>query len=252
MTSTATSPESRHLSVVTTKDASKPGTLTRAQVAVRLGVSVSTVRRYEGDRLHPRVDADDVRWFDDKEVAVLAATLANEPRAVRRRNAEPSPGTHPASRPSGEIAAEVFERFEQRQSLAEIVIGVRVEPSVVRELFEQWSLGLVEAHLQREREPRMYRESEVVHANEGELATRLARLPAGESTRISVARYRGEFQHGDYLYPEVVELGGFLVAGPCTVDEIVSRYGPGAYRVTASAIEPTRLRWEYIVGAVGK
>lgn len=226
MTSTATSPESRHLSAVPTRDASKPGTLTRAQVAARLGVSVSTVRRYEGDRLHPRVDADDVRWFDDKEVAALAATLANEPRAVRRRNAEPSPGTHAALRPSGEIAAEVFERLEQRQSLAEIVIGVRVEPSVVRELFEQWSLGLVEAHLQRDREPRMYRESEVVHANEGELATRLARLPAGEATRISVARYRGEFQHGDYLYPEVVELGGFLVAGPCTVDEIVSRFGP--------------------------
>lgn len=181
----------------------------------------------------------------------MAATLANEPRAVRRRNAEPRPGTHPASRSSGEIAAEVFERLEQRQSLAEIVIGVRVEPGVVRELFEQWSLGLVEAHLQREREPRMYRESEVVHASEGELATCLARLPAGEPTRISVARYRGEFQHGDYLYPELVELGGFLV-GPCTIDDIVSRFGPGAYRVTASALEPTRLRWEYIVGAVGK
>ncbi len=250
MTSTATSPESRHLSVVPTKDASKPGTLTRAQVAARLGVSVSTIRRYEGDRLHPRVDEDDVRWFDDKEVAALAASLANEPR-VRRRNAEASPGTHP-SRSPGEIAAEVFERLEQRQSLAEIVIGVRVEPSVVRELFEQWSLGLVEAHLQREREPRMHRESEVVHTNEGELATRFARLPAGEPTRISVARYRGEFQHGDYLYPDVVELGGFLVAGRCTIDEIVSRFGPGAYRVTASALEPTRLRWECIVGAVGK
>jgi len=252
MTSTATSPESRHLSVVPTKDASKPGTLTRAQVASRLGVSVSTVRRYEGDRLHPRVGDNDVRWFDGNEVAALAASLANEPRVVRRRNAEPSSGIHPASRSPGEIAAEVFERLEQRQSLAEIVIGVRVEPSVVRELFEQWSLGLVEAHLQREREPRMHRESEVVHANEGELATRLAGLPAGEPTRISVARYRGEFQHGDYLYPEVVELGGFLVTGPCTIDEIVSRFGCGAYRVTASALEPTRLRWEYIVGAVGK
>ncbi len=182
----------------------------------------------------------------------MAATLANEPRAVRRRKAEPSPGVHAGSRSPGEIAAQVFERLEQRQSLAEIVVGVRVEPIVVRELFEQWSLGLVEAHLQREREPRMYRESEVVHANEGELATCLARLRAGEPTRISVARYRGEFQRGDYLYPEVVELGGFLVAGSCTIDEIVSRCGPGAYRVTASAIEPTRLRWEYIVGAVGK
>jgi len=42
----------------------------------------------------------------------------------------------------GDIAAEVFERLEQRQSLAEIVIGVRVEPEVVRELHRQWQLQL--------------------------------------------------------------------------------------------------------------
>jgi len=40
--------------------------------------------------------------------------------------------------------------------------------------------------------------------------------------------------------------------GPGAAFTIVSRFGPGAYRVTASALEPTRLRWEYIVVAMGK
>lgn len=50
---------SQHLSVVPT-DGSSTTSLTRAQVADRLGVSISTVRRYEGARLHPTVDDDDV------------------------------------------------------------------------------------------------------------------------------------------------------------------------------------------------
>ena len=104
--------ESRHLSVLPTKE------LTRAQVAARLDVSISTVRRYEGERLHPRVDEDDVRWFDEKEVAALAVTLTNDPRVIRRRNAEPASSTRGAQRSAGEIAAQMFERLEQRQSLA--------------------------------------------------------------------------------------------------------------------------------------
>lgn len=237
--------ESRHLSVVPKKE------LTRAQVAARLDVSISSVRRYEGERLHPRVDEDDVRWFDEKEVAALAATLANEPRVLRRRNAEPGPGARAAQRSPGEIAAQVFERLEQRQSLPEIVIGVRIEPSVVRELFEQWCLGLVEGQLQLDREPRMPRDSEVPHASRDELAARLAELPAGEATRISVGRFRGAYHHGDYTYPEVVELGGYHVAGPCTIDEIARRFGPGHYRITAYGFDPPGLRWECITEDLG-
>jgi hypothetical protein len=39
------------------------------------------------------------------------------------------------TRTRGDLAALVFECFEQRQSQAEIVIGLRVEPETVRELF---------------------------------------------------------------------------------------------------------------------
>ena len=233
--------ESRHLSVLPTKE------LTRAQVAARLDVSISTVRRYEGERLHPRVDEDDVRWFDEKEVAALAATLTNEPRVMRRRNAEPASGARGTQRSAGEIAAQVFERLEQRQSLAEIVIGVRVEPSVVRELYEQWCLGLVEGQLALDREPRMLRDSEVPRASREELVALLAKLPAGEVTRISVGRYRGAYHHGDHTYPEVVELGGFVVPGPSELDAITDRYGRGDYRITAYGFDPPALRWEVVV-----
>jgi len=40
-----------------------------------------------------------------------------------------------------ELAALVFERLEQRQSLAEIVVGVRVDPDVVRALVETVGRG---------------------------------------------------------------------------------------------------------------
>ncbi len=254
MKAVSSSPESRHLSVVPPKTAST-NRLTRARVAARVGVSISTVRRYEGSRLHPQVDEDDVRWFDEKEVAELAAELANEPHAQRRRNVNVNAKAkaNASERPDishhwkGELAAQVFERLEQRQSLAEIVIGVRVEPDFVRALFEQWCLGLTEGQLQLAREPGMPRENEVTHASRDALVSRLAKLPNGQVTRISAGRFRGPFQHGDHAYAEVVELGGFHVSGPCTVEEITRRFGPGDYRITAYGFDPPGLRWELLV-----
>jgi hypothetical protein len=117
--------------------AQQASSLTRGQVAARLGISVSTVRRYEGDKLHPTVDEHEVRWFDEKEVAALAATLANSTGAKRSASTSAAMARAPESRTAGEIAALVFERFEQRQSHAEIVIGLRLEPEIVAHLFEQ-------------------------------------------------------------------------------------------------------------------
>lgn len=249
MKAVSTSQESRHLSVVPPKTASAKR-LTRAEVAARLGVSISTVRRYEGSRLHPDVDEDDVRWFDAKAVMDLAAELANDPRREQRRNANATAASVEPQREGGELAALVFERLEQRQSLAEIVIGVRVSPDVVRMLFEQWCFGLTEGQLQMAREPRMPREHEIAHALPDGLASRLADLRQGQLTRISVARFRGPFQHGDHAYAEVVELGGFHVSGPCEVAEITRRFGPGDYRVTAYGFDPPGLRWELLVDGI--
>jgi transcriptional regulator with XRE-family HTH domain len=242
-----TSPrESRHLSVVPPKEPSATR-LTRAQVAARLGISISTVRRYEGSRLHPHVDEDDVHWFDVKEVTALAAALANESRARKPRNMSTAAEASPSP---GELAAQLFERFEQRQSLAEIVVGLRIEPKAVRDLFDQWCLGLTEGQLRMKQSPNVARNNDVERADAAKLAARLAGLPAGQLTRISVGRYRGLFQSGETEYNEVVELGGFHVSGPCTLEDISSRFGPGSYRVTAYGFEPAGLRWELLVGAI--
>lgn len=221
--------------------------LTRGQVATRLGISVSTVRRLEGTRLHPTIDGEDVRWFDEKEVASLAAELANTTN-TKRKGTRGAPGVEATpARPQGEIAALVFERFEQRQSLAEIVVGLRILPETVRALFDQWSLGLTEGQLRMDREPSLPRASDLQRVKPGVLAARLAELPDDQLTRISVARFREWYPHGVHEYALVDELGGFHVSGPCTVREITQRHGGGSYRVTAYGFNPDGLRWELLV-----
>lgn len=237
----------RHLSVLPAANGTSTGRLTRGQVASRLNISVSTVRRYEGERLHPTVDENDVRWFDEKDVAALAAEMVNAPSAKQSRATSATPAHPGEQRSAGDIAALVFERLEQRQSLAEIVIGLRVEPDKVRVLFDQWCLGLSEGQLRMAREPRLPRRGETPGASSEKLAERLAELPEAELTRISVGRSRGDFQHGELEFIEVVELGGFHVSGPCALEEITRRFGPGDYRITAYGFDPPGLRWELLV-----
>lgn len=245
--------KTRHPSVVQGEKTADTGPLTRSQVAERLGISLSTVRRFEGERLHPQIGPNDVRLFDVAEVAELAKELAAEPRARRLRNAGASgaSGTKPASRTADEVAALVFECLEQRWSLAEIVIGVRVAPERVRELHAQWCQGLVEGQLRLAPKVTAPLDSDHVRIAPAELAARLAALPE-ELTRISVARYRGEFSaptapDGDNAeFAMVLELGGFYVSGPCALTEITDRYGKGDYRVTAYGFDPPGLRWEVL------
>jgi hypothetical protein len=235
---TLSSTKSSALSLVD-GNAPKNVRLTRAQVASRLGVSVSTVRRLEGTRLHPTLGGNDVRWFDENEVAALAAELANEPRVH-------SDTKRDAPRSRGELAALVFERFEQRQSLAEIVVGLRIETELVRALFDEWSLGLVEGQLRMTREPLVPRVHEIPRFSREQLAKRLEALPQ-QLVRISVGRYRGPFVLDSAYFADVVELGGFHVSGRCTTEMITDRFGPGDYRVTAYAFEPAGLLWEALI-----
>ena len=203
------SPKPRHLSVVSKTSDTKTTQLTRAQVADRLGASVSTVRRCEGAQLHPTVDDDGTHWFDPAEVTALAASRANQ--AIARGRIRPQ-GDEPEKRTPGEIAALVFERFEQRQSHAEIVIGLRIEPALVRELFDQWCLGLTEGQL-RKREPRVSREQDIERSSVDGLKRRLAALAEGEFVRLSVGRWRGVYQAGeddvDYAWIVALKLPRF-------------------------------------------
>jgi len=97
------------------------------------------------------------------------------------------------------------------------------------------------------REPRAQRLAEVVRESTEGLTRRLAELPQGRVTRVSIARFRGEWEDGQYEFTEVVELDGFLVSGPSTVDEITRRYGFGSVRVTAYGFDPPGLRWEVLL-----
>ncbi len=56
--------------------------LTRGQVARRIGRSIATVRRLEGTKLHPVVNANGVRLFDPSEVSQLAREVATTGRAL--------------------------------------------------------------------------------------------------------------------------------------------------------------------------
>ena len=246
--------KSRGLSVIRGGKAADGKRLTRAQVAERLGVSISTVRRYEGERLRPEVGEGDVRWFDAAKVAALAAELANEAPRPRLRNAGRASGAAPASRSADELAALVFERFEQRQSLAEIVLGVRISPDRVRALHAQWCQGLIEGQLRMESRPWVPLDRDYVRRSPDQLAALLAELPHA-LTRISVGRYRGEYmattpEDTDGSFAHISELGGFHVSGPCDPTVITERFGNGSYRVSAYGFDPPMLRWEVLVAGL--
>lgn len=103
-------------------------TITRSEVASLLGVSVATVRRMEGKSLHPKL-IDGAWRFELDEVNGVQRT----PNAVVK-------GT-----PSeGEIAAEIFRRFDEGQSLRQIVRECRQPPEVVQDLYRDWRTPLGE------------------------------------------------------------------------------------------------------------
>lgn len=105
--------------------AASPGLalLTRAEAAALLRCSISSVRRLEGDALHPIVGADGVHRFDPAEIARLAGA----------RSALPVGGSK-----EGERDAQVFEAFEQGKGLREIVTTLRLPVDLVSKLHASW------------------------------------------------------------------------------------------------------------------
>lgn len=109
--------------------------LTRAQVAEILGVSVSTVRSYEGKLLFPDVDANGVHRFDPSEVYALA-----------KERGRPIPSTPPKpTRLDGEKVARILELAKEGRSKLDICIEVRVHPDDVEELMEKCRPDLQQA-----------------------------------------------------------------------------------------------------------
>jgi hypothetical protein len=112
------------------------GWLKRAQVAAELGYrSIFPIRKMEGQALHPVRETRG--WvFDPAEVAALKAT----------RTAQSPAG---ATLPEGRLAARVFYLFDHGRELREIVQELEVPPSVVRDLWHEWLLGLEDGEMGR-------------------------------------------------------------------------------------------------------
>ena len=206
--------------------------LTRDDVAKRLGVSISTVRRLEGSRLHPLIDEKSVRRFKASDVERLAKELEAEQRSPR--NAQQAV-VRAAEMSKGELAALVFEKLEQRHSLSEIVISLRVPPEDVRDLYHTWLVGPLAGELQRTEPalPARHTDQDAIRrVTPVQLAQLLAALLSNRSTRISIARMIGEFMISEGTsadafveYRNLCELGGFNASGPLAIADIMAPSG---------------------------
>jgi hypothetical protein len=101
--------------------------LKRSEAARLLGVSVSTLRRREGDLVQPVVDARGVHRFVESELRAVMVT-------VRHREAVERLGPS-----GGDVAAEVFTLLDEGAHPTEIVKRLRLVPDVVVALHEQWA-----------------------------------------------------------------------------------------------------------------
>jgi len=111
--------------------------VTRRRVAERLGISVTSVRRLEGTRLHPKRDTHGVWLFDAAEVEALAS----QPASIRR---------HQRHDDAGEVASQVFQMLEEGHELSAIVIALRQSPARIRELYDEWTVDLKSGRIQRQ------------------------------------------------------------------------------------------------------
>jgi hypothetical protein len=102
---------------------SRSALLTRADAAALLHCSISSVRRLEGDVLHPIVGSDGVHRFDPAEVAHVS----------NHRSSRLVEGSQ-----EGERDARVFEALEQGKGLREIVTTLRLPADLVSKLHASW------------------------------------------------------------------------------------------------------------------
>jgi hypothetical protein len=103
----------------------RPGKLVgRSQAARLLGVSKSTVRRMEGQTLTPIVGPKNMHLFHEEQVQSLIVTRRSE--------------TGCPPRATGDIAADVFELFDENLHPVEVVKRLRIEPGLVETLHQHW------------------------------------------------------------------------------------------------------------------
>jgi hypothetical protein len=99
--------------------------LTRGEVARRLGLSLSTVRRMEGVQLKPIVGERGVRYFEETEIQAVLVR-------VRRTRVPVDEGAN------GALAAAAFTLFRKGADVIAVVTELREPPERIEGLFEHW------------------------------------------------------------------------------------------------------------------
>ena len=86
-----------------TADTAPAGSLTRGQVAARLGISVAGVRRREGKSLHPAVGLKGERLFSEADVEAERRRMAEQgPAPVVEAALDDEPDVEDSSPPAGD------------------------------------------------------------------------------------------------------------------------------------------------------
>ena len=99
--------------------------LTRGQVARRLGLSLTSVRRMEGVQLNPIVGERGVRYFEETEIQTVLVRV--------RRTRVPDD-----ERADGALAAAAFALFRNGADVVAVVTELREPPAKIEGLFEHW------------------------------------------------------------------------------------------------------------------
>jgi hypothetical protein len=97
----------------------------RADVARRLGLSQSSVRRMEGTVLQPIVGPNRVRYFVEEHVEAVFIRIRHT-QSVEQTDIP------------GPLAAQVFERFRSGLNAVDIVKELRIDPELVEQLATDW------------------------------------------------------------------------------------------------------------------
>jgi len=99
--------------------------LTRGQVARRLGTSLSTVRRMEGEQLKPIIGARGVHYFEETEIQAVFVRV----RRARMPDNERADGT---------LAAAAFALFRRGADVIAVVKQLREAPEKIETLLGHW------------------------------------------------------------------------------------------------------------------
>ncbi|HKO52270.1 MAG TPA: hypothetical protein VJV79_31395 [Polyangiaceae bacterium] len=100
--------------------------LTRGQVARRLGTSLSTVRRMEGEQLRPIIGPRGVHYFEETEIQAVFVRV--------RRSRMPD-----NERADGTLAAAAFALFQRGADVVAVVKELREAPEKVESLLGHWT-----------------------------------------------------------------------------------------------------------------